>query len=76
MIGEGGTMETQATKYVGIGLVVLVLLIGYGMLNAPEQTRPLSYEKGIYGGKADQKLDQETLEALRQRALRAGEAGL
>jgi len=46
------------------------------MLNTPEQTRPLSYEKGVYGGQPDQKLDQETLDTLRQRALRSGNSGL
>ena len=69
-------MEAQATKYVGIGLVVLIVLIGIGILNTPEQTRPLSYEKGVYGGQTDQKLDKNTLDALRQRALRSGNSGL
>lgn len=33
-----------------------------------EVDRPLSYDKGVYGGKKDQKLTEEQLEALRQRA--------
>ena len=69
-------MEDRATKYVGIGLIVLVIAIGYGMLNTPEGTRPLSYEKGVYGGQPDQKLDQKTLDTLRQRALRSGNSGI
>ena len=31
--------------------------------------RPLSYEKGVYGGKADTKLTSEQVEALRQRGI-------
>ena len=68
--------EDRAAKYFGIGLVVLIILVGYGMLNTPEQTRPLSYEKGVYGGQPDQKLDDNTLDTLRQRALRSGNSGL
>ena len=68
--------EDRATKYFGIGLVVLIILVGYGMLNAPEQTRPLSYDKGVYGGPQDQKLDDNTLDTLRQRTLRSGNSGL
>jgi hypothetical protein len=33
-----------------------------------EQDRPLTYDKGTYQGQADQKLDQQQVEALRQRA--------
>jgi hypothetical protein len=33
-----------------------------------EQDRPLVHQKGSYEGPADQKLDQEQIEALRQRA--------
>ena len=35
-----------------------------------EQGRVLRYEKGTYLGPQDQELDQETLDALRQRARR------
>ena len=69
-------MEDRATKYVGIGLVILVIAIGYGMLNTPERTRPLSYDKGVYSGQPDQKLDKKTLDTLRQRALRSGNSGI
>lgn len=33
-----------------------------------EQNRPLVHQKGSYQGPADEKLDQEQIEALRQRA--------
>jgi hypothetical protein len=35
-----------------------------------EQDRPLMYDKGSYQGPVDQKLDQDQLDALRQRAAR------
>ncbi len=43
---------------------VFVLLLG----GCKEPGRPLSYEKGVYGGKADQSLSAEQLQALHQRA--------
>lgn len=32
--------------------------------------RPLSYEKGVYGGKTDEPLTAEQVETLRQRGMR------
>lgn len=35
-----------------------------------ETDRPLSYQKGVYAGKADQELTSEQVETLRQRGMR------
>lgn len=35
-----------------------------------DNDRPLSYEKGVYGGKPDKELSPEQVETLRQRGLR------
>lgn len=32
-----------------------------------EQNRPLTYDKGVYQGRPDQALDEQQVEALRQR---------
>jgi hypothetical protein len=32
-----------------------------------EQNRPLTYDKGVYQGRADHVLDEQQVEALRQR---------
>ena len=33
-----------------------------------EQNRPLTYDKGVYQGQSDQGLDEQQVEALRQRS--------
>jgi outer membrane protein assembly factor BamE (lipoprotein component of BamABCDE complex) len=48
-------------------LVVLLTLVTQGC-REEEQDRPLVHDKGVYQGAVDQKLDQEQLDALRQRA--------
>ena len=48
-----------------VGLVALAALAG---CREDEQDRPLTYEKGVYKGKADDSLPDGTLDALRQRA--------
>ncbi|MGD9867719.1 MAG: hypothetical protein AB7U38_06955 [Hyphomicrobiales bacterium] len=45
--------------------VMIAILASLG--GCKETDRPLSYEKGVYGGKADQKLTEQQLETLRQR---------
>lgn len=60
-------MEDRLSKWVAAGLAVLVILVGVGMLNKPEQTRPLSYDKGTYSGSPDSTLDRQTVDTLRQR---------
>lgn len=49
-----------------------VLLAGSLLLLAgcKDTGRPTSYEKGVYGGKADQKLTPSQVEALRLRGAR------
>lgn len=69
-------MEAQITKYVTIALVALILLAGIGMGNKQEETRPLSYTKGVYGGVPDQALDQSTVDALRHRTSRYRSSGI
>ena len=51
--------------------MLLPMMLGVLMLSGcdeHEQTRVLRYEKGTYLGKPDTKLDEETLNELRQRA--------
>lgn len=43
-------------------IAVLAMLAG-----CKDTDRPLSYNKGVYGGKTDQKLNEKQVEALRQR---------
>lgn len=69
-------MEDKLTSWVVAGLVVVAVLAGVGMMNKPEQTRPLSYDKGEYGGKPDTALDEATVESLRQRTSNFGNSGL
>jgi hypothetical protein len=52
--------------------VALLALAGLALIaqgcREEEQDRPLAFDKGTYQGPADQKLGQEQVEALRQRA--------
>ncbi len=48
--------------FVGVALAGILAVAG-----CKDTNRPLSYDKGEYGGKADTKLTKEQLEALRQR---------
>ena len=48
--------------------LILPALVAAGMLvGCKDTSRPTSYEKGVYGGKPDQKLTPDQLRALRQR---------
>jgi hypothetical protein len=53
------------------GMVILALAGLALMVQAcreDEQDRPFVYDKGTYGGPADEKLEQDQIDALRQRA--------
>lgn len=69
-------MEGQITKYVTIALVALILLVGIGMGNKQDETRPLSYSKGVYSGAPDKALDKSTVDALRHRTSRYRNSGI
>jgi len=49
--------------------IVVLALLAQGC-REEEQNRPLVHQKGTYQGPVDQKLDQDQLDALRQRAAR------
>ncbi len=69
-------MEERFTRWAVFGLAVVIILAGVGMINKPEQTRPLSYEKGVYGGQPDTALDENTLNTLKHRTDRYRNLGL
>jgi hypothetical protein len=71
--GQGGQSTRRYRRGVaGCRGVLIVALAGCVVLVAgcreDEQDRPLVYDKGTYQGPADEKLDQDQIEALRQRA--------
>lgn len=49
-----------------IPVLAATMLLGLAGCNHDE--RPLSYNKGVYGGKADQKLDADTVRELQYRS--------
>jgi outer membrane protein assembly factor BamE (lipoprotein component of BamABCDE complex) len=50
---------------------ILVALAGaLALAGCKDTDRPLSYNKGVYGGKADTKLTAEQIETLRHRGMR------
>ena len=49
-------------------LALAVLMVAVQACREDEQDRPLTYEKGTYQGQADEKLEQDQIDALRQRA--------
>ena len=66
VIGAGSCRRAVAPRLPVVALAALVLLVqGCGEEGSD---RPLVPQKGTYQGRADQPLDQEQLEALRQRA--------
>jgi hypothetical protein len=69
-------MAEKGARWFGFGLLVIGVLAVYGFWNKPEQTRPTSYDKGVYGGPADTSLDRDTVGALRDRTSRYGNSGL
>ena len=49
-------------------MITGTLLVTLAVLSGCKDTdRPQSYDKGVYGGKADQKLTTQQVESLRQR---------
>lgn len=52
----------------GVALASLMVVAG-----CQETSRPLSFEKGTYRGKADTELTKEQVDALRQRGMRIAE---
>ena len=69
-------MEEKLTRWAVFGLAVVIILAGVGMINKPEQTRPLSYEKGVYGGQPDAAIDETTRNTLKHRTNRYRNLGL
>ncbi len=69
-------MEDKLTRWVALGLAVVIILAGVGMMNKPEQTRPLSYDKGVYSGQPDTALDNTTRNTLKHRTDRYRNLGL
>jgi hypothetical protein len=68
-------MLTTTERYVGrvagrrlVVVLALASLVTTLQACEDEQGRPLVYEKGTYQGQADEKLDPDQIEALRQRA--------
>lgn len=49
------------------GLLVAVFAAGLAGCRESEQDRPLSYEKGVYGGKPDMALTEEQRRELQHR---------
>jgi hypothetical protein len=68
-------MNELGPKLFGFGLLVIGALAVYGVWNKPDQTRPTSYDKGVYGGAVDQQLDPDAVNALAQRAGRLRNSG-
>jgi len=58
---------TQATKAVGIGVLLAGLALGLGACRENEQNRPLHLEKGTYSGQPDTELTEDQRRALQQR---------
>lgn len=50
-----------------LSLVLAAVVLAGSLIGCRDTNRPTSYEKGVYGGKPDQKLTPEQLRALRQR---------
>ncbi len=71
-------METQIAKYVSIALVLLGFLVAIWLSksNTQDQTRPLAYTKGVYGGATDKALDETTVDALRRRTSHYRSSGI
>ena len=60
-------MMTTLLRAAATVAALLALSVVSGCREA-EQDRPLSYNKGVYGGPADESLDDETRRQLRERA--------
>jgi hypothetical protein len=60
--------SSRAAARVVALLALASLAITVQACREEEQDRPLAYDKGTYQGQPDEKLDQQQVEALRQRA--------
>ncbi|MEC9369239.1 MAG: hypothetical protein VX871_11180 [Pseudomonadota bacterium] len=58
-------MQARFAIKLSVAALATAGLLALGGCN--ETDRPLSYKKGVYGGKTDQKLTAQQLETLRQR---------
>lgn len=50
--------------------LTLALAAALALAGCKDSDRPLSYDKGVYGGKMDTKLTSEQIETLRHRGMR------
>lgn len=62
-------MSERVVRRAGVVLLAAGLALGVSACREKEQNRPLVHEKGVYTGKPDQKLGEQTKSELRQRAL-------
>jgi hypothetical protein len=60
-------VRARRLRQVVPALALAVLVLALQACREDEQNRPLVYDKGTYGGPADEKLEQDQIEALRQR---------
>lgn len=60
--------EGPALRQVLTALALAGLVFALQACREDEQDRPLVYDKGTYQGQADEKLEQDQVDALRQRA--------
>lgn len=51
-----------------ISVLAALALVGLAVGGCEDTERPLTYDKGVYGGQADQPLTEQQLEELRQRS--------
>ena len=63
-----GRQRLVAARRAMPGLALAVLVLTLQACREDEQDRPLVYDKGTYLGQVDEKLDQDQVDALRQRA--------
>jgi hypothetical protein len=53
--------------------LTLALVSAVALAGCKDTDRPLSYNKGVYGGKVDTKLTSTQIEALRHRGMHQGQ---
>ena len=63
-----GRQRLGAARRAMPALALAVLVLTLQACREDEQDRPLLYDKGTYLGQVDEKLDQDQVDALRQRA--------
>lgn len=54
-----------------VAILCAIFASAFTLAGCKDTNRPLSYNKGEYGGKADTKLSAEQVETLRQRGMRS-----